>query len=64
MYYGMSDSKNKWILMKGWLGCQPGQGNVIFSDLEDWQLDRIYETLEKRNPPNKPIHQTLKGAGY
>jgi len=51
MYYGLSDSKAKWILMRGWEGCQIGQGNIIFSDLEEWQLNQIYDALIKRNPP-------------
>lgn len=60
MYYGLSDSKEKWILMEGWDGCEIGQGNIIFSDLEQWQLDRIYDALEKRNPPNKPLNPITK----
>jgi len=63
MYYGMSDSEGKWNLMKGWHGCQIGQGNVIFSDLEEWQLNRIYDALEKRNPPNKANPADRKGGG-
>jgi hypothetical protein len=47
MYYAMSDSNGKWILMKGWLGCQCGQGDIILSGLEEWQLDGVFNSLMK-----------------
>jgi len=48
MYYGMCDLNGKWLLLEGWDGCQSGQGNVIFSGLESWQIDQIYNALYSR----------------
>jgi len=60
MYYGISDINGKWVLMKGWHGCQAGQGSVVFSDLEEWQLNQIYDALVGRR---KSMEVTLGKEG-
>jgi len=57
MYYSVSDINGKWTLLRGWHGCQAGQGSVVFTDLEEWQLNQIYEALVGRNFQNENIEK-------
>ena len=48
MIYAMSDIFGKWVILRGWHGCQAGQGSVLETDVDDKDLEKTYAKFEKK----------------
>ena len=40
MIYAISDMRGKWIILKGWHGCQAGQGNILQSNVDEKNVQK------------------------
>lgn len=39
MVYAISDMRGKWTILKGWFGCQAGQGTVLETNVSEKDLN-------------------------
>ena len=51
MIYAVSDTRGKWVILRGWHGCLAGQGLVLETDVDDKELNNkmnMYRELESK----------------
>ena len=51
MIYAVSDTRGKWVILRGWHGCLTGQGSVLEKGVDDKELNNkmnMYRELESK----------------
>ena len=51
MIYAVSDTRGKWVILRGWHGCLAGQGSVLETDVDEKELNNkicMLRTLESK----------------
>ena len=46
MIYAISDQNGLWTILKGWQGCQAGQGDIIEVDVQEKDVERLIKHLQ------------------
>ena len=53
MVYAVKDNRGMWVILKGWHGCQMGQGSVLETDVDEEDIEKTI--LEYQSMVNKKI---------
>ena len=46
MIYAVGDSDGKWVILRGWKGCEAGQGNVLEDGVDEKDVQNKIKEAE------------------
>ena len=62
MIYAVSDTRGKWVILRGWHGCLAGQGSVLETGVDDKELNNKIDKYRKRKNILKKSVDILNNA--
>jgi len=62
MIYAVSDTRGKWVILRGWHGCLAGQGSVLETDVDEKEVNNKIDKYRTRENILKKSVDILNNA--